>query len=527
MGVKSYTPAKHHELANVRAVRPESAFAHAPIDIGDQGDREFLNKLIGISRHSSAAAWDYYRAIGEVRYALARSQRIAGYARLEGVKVDPRGRAASKADKGVVADIVQSIDSRFGGTRGLVERFYILRMVPGEGYLIQVRDKADDEFFDGYWFMSPSEISTASLTDDPEGPDRPLIWNTARGRTSAGSTEFQRSVLRKDFLGRVWAPDGEYTNECDSPMQGIAPLCKQLLVLTESVMGRLESRLHMEGILLIPSEMNDAAIEASVHDGLYSKNKVLNYFVHVMTTNRLAMTSNESAKGHVPIVAQGPADVLDKLRWVIAEFTIQETDLKLRGELIGRILDGLYQSKQQTQGNEGASHFQSWTNGDEERRITVQPDLDVFSHAMTRMVLWPELQKRGWEPGKIYPWRIGYDLSDAQVKSNQGEDVRQGWDRNVFSDEYLRTISGGAQTDAPSGDEFIRHAGLAMGNPYLACWAIPEAAKVDWEIVAGFGSKTGPDPKSQGDDEKAGPGTGQPGSPADDKSDAPKSERSN
>lgn len=498
---------------------PTAELAYREIDIADQADREWLTALVGISRHSSADAWKNYRRIGEVRYALARSQRIAGYAKLSASKFDPGGKKVSKAERGVVAEIVDSITSRFGGTRGLIEKFYLLRMVPGEAYLIRLRDKPGAEP-DGYWFLSPSELSTPT-TDTASALTDPLRWTTARKRTSASTSAFDRTILQEDFYGRVWAPDGEYTDECDSPMQGINGLCDQLWDLTVSVQERLRSRLAMNGLLLIPMEMNDAAVSASVPVGTYSSNKVLNYFIHVMTHN---LVHSGDAKAKMPIAAMGPAEVLDKLKWVIEDFQIQETDLKLRAELIGRILDGLYQSKPQAQGNEGASHFQAWTNGDEERRIAVAPDLDSLCHALTRMVLRKELLERNWEPGKIMPWRLTWDLSDAQVKSNQGEDTRQGWDRGWVNAEFARKQMGATDLDKMDDAEYARWVGVKTGNPYLACYGL-EGIKADWDIVAGFGSKTGPDPKSQGEPEKAGPGTGNPGSPDDDDSDTPKTER--
>lgn len=513
MAVKSYKPPQQRQAgASVPVLHKELAFRE--IDIANATDREWLTALVGISRHSSADAWKNFRRIGEVRYALARSQRIAGYATLQAVQTDQIGKAVTKAERGVVADIVDSITSPFGGLRGLVERYYLLRMVPGEGYLIRIKD-TPQAVPRGYWFLSPSEISTPgeNLAD---ALDDPIRWTTARkSGVTGGEKVFERSVMRDDFLGRVWAPDGEYVDECDSPMQGINGLCDQLHRLTQSVMERLDSRLMSNGILLIPSEMNDAAINASVPLGRYSSNKVLNYFIHAMTTNRANLEIGGGATSQIPIVAQGPADVLDKLKWLIADFTIQDTDLKLRGELIGRILDGLYQSKQMTQGNEGQSHFQAWTGGDEERRITVQPDLDSMCDALTRAVLWRELLGRGWEWNRVKKWRLTYDLSGAQVKSNQGEDARQGWDRGVINGAFLRTIIGAGETDAMSDEEYMRWVGVKTGNPYLACWGLNGIEAVDWTVVAGFGSKTGPDPKSQGEPEQAGPGTGQPGSPDD------------
>lgn len=510
-----YRSPEEREAALARV--PQVELAHQPLDISNARDREFLGQVSGITRTSSAEAWINVRRTPEVRYALERSKRIAGYAQFRGVQSDLAGRTTDVAERGIIAEEVSRMTSRFGGTRGLVERFYALRKVTGEMYLIEYRDKPDDEFADGLWFLSPSEIQNEQNSKD--GTAKPLTWITAPLASSTGTKSlFERQVEPKDFIGRLWQPDDEYTVLATSPMASLNDLCGMLNQLTESIKGRIKSRFMMDGILAIPSEISDAAFSVSngPREGLYATDKVLNYLVHVFTTN-LASLSN--ARDRMPILVKGPADVLDKIRFIFAESGIAETDLALRQELINRILDGLDQQKNSVNGGGEMNHWGMWAVSDEERRIAVQPDLDSLCHALTRLVLWRNLKLRNWPDEKIRRWRVEYDLSASAVRSNMSEDARQLHDRGGVNLDFLRSVLGATDQDKMSDLEYTNWLGIKLNNPALALHGRDPG--VDWEKVEKWGGKTGPGADSPGDSTKSGPGVGDPGSPSDRDSDTP------
>ncbi len=494
--------------------------AYHPVDVTDPTDRAYLQATSSMTAFSSAEAWLNYHRIGEVRYAIARSARLAGYATLKGVKVDASGSVIQEAERGVVAEIINGIYSPFGGLRGLIERFYTLRQVPGEAWLAAIRRDANE--MDGYWFLSPSEIKQESAASD-SATTKPVMWQTARRLSENGSKSvFQREIMAKDFYGRVWSPSHQHVDEVDSPMDALNPMCDMLHKLTLSIKGRLEQRFAIAGILLIPNEISDAAITgAQPSANRYSNDKVLNYLIHVMTTN---IVSHSDALAKIPILLKGPADVLDKMRHVILEATVAETDLKLRAELIGRILDGLNQNKSAATGMSDQNHFGAWMQGDDERRVAVQPDIESMCHALTRMVLWRELKARGWDPARIRPWRVWFDLSAASVKSNQSEDARQAFDRGLVGADYTRSVIGAKETDKMTDAEYVRWVGNQMKNPVLALYGL-ESVDVDWDRAEAWGKKSGPTPDTPADDSQAGPGGGgSDGSPDTRDTDTPKSE---
>ena len=495
----------------------DAQMAHRSIDIRDQLDRAYLDSLVG-TRGDAKDAWLNFRRIGEVRYGITRSARIAGHARLIAVKVDASGNVVKVKDSGVEAEEVAKIYGRWGGVRGLTERYYTLMSVPGQSFLSRVVERGNQ---DGYWFLSASELPHEGDPDTLAKRGEPKTWRTARRPGVDGSwSAFERKIAPEDFLGRVWTPDAEYVEDVNSPMQSIAPMCQQLFDLTESISGRLRQRFAMAGILLIPNEINDAGIQGTApRDRLYHSDKVLNYLIHVMTTN---VVNHAQGLAQIPILLKGPGQVLDKVRHEIMDAQIAETDLKLRAELIDRILTALNQQKQSVKGGEGTSHWGMWAVSDEERRITVQPDLDAMCHALTRLVLWPALAEKKRKPGDIMQWRVYYDLSAASVRSNMSEEARQLYDRGAVSLAFLRAASGAGDGDMIEPEEYIRWVGVQTQNPVLMCYGL-EGVEAVLEKAAIWGQKTGPSPDSTGTPAQSGPGVGDPGSPNDRKSNTPKS----
>jgi hypothetical protein len=489
------------------------------ISIADPNDRMYLNATTSMGRFSSDTNWEWYDKIGEVRYGISRSARIAGYARLRAERVGRDGQVDDVRDSGVVADIVDGIYSRFGGTRGLIERFYHLMKLPAEGYLIRVRDRPELDP-DGYFFLSPSEIDPTSTSQIEPSRAGPIKWVTARMASSNGDgQQFIREVQPADFLGRIWNPSKRWVDMTDSPMTALHTECQALHLLTENIIGRLKQRFALAGILLIPSEINDAQIAGPTPNSVHH-DKVMNYLISVMTRN---VTDHADAMGQVPIVMKGPANVLEAVRHLIFDASVSDADIKLRSELVGRILDGLDVQKQATKGGEETSHWGMWAVSDEERRITVQPDMETMCFALTRAILWPELRKREWNAARIRPWRVGFELSTAAVKSNMAEDMRQAWDRGWVNATAGRRTIGANESDAMTNEEYVRWVGQKMDDPYLALFGL-QGIEVDWSKVKASGGTPGPNPDSPGDDVPVGPGVGQPGSPDDRDSDAPKSE---
>lgn len=497
--------------------RGDTTFAYRGLNMRTEGDRQAVDSLVSVSRYSSRNGWKHYDGIGEVHYGISRSARIAGYANLKPERVNAIGRVEEERELGVLADIVSSIYSPFGGVRALVERFYTLMKISAEGYLIRI---VEDGVQDGYWILSPDEIDSSSFTTNGRvNTENPIKWITAATSGISGDqTLFTREIQPEDFMGRIWNPSKRWTEMVDSPMTALDGVCTMLTDLTSTIHERIKSRFAMNGVFLIPNTMNDANIAGPKPTEQYS-NKIITYLITLWTRN---VYHHGNADASIPAILMGPPQDLEFVRHMIMETAIDERDMEIRAELIDRILDGLDVQKRKAKGGEGANHWDSWSDSEDEIRLAVKPDMQALSHVLTRAILRKELTARGWTPGRIAPWRVGFDLSDAVTRTNQGEDFRQAFDRTWITAEAGRRSIGAHESDAPKGEEYVRSVGLKLADPYLSLYGIDGTGsiKIDWDKVKTT-KPTGP-AAGPGQPGRAGPGTGSPGSPGSAERDTPK-----
>lgn len=502
----------------------EDVVASAFIDIRDDVDAAYLRATVGATKAKSARPWDWYEKIGEVEQAISRSARLAGYAELGAYQLGPDGKPGERLTTGRAAEIVAGIYSPYGGVRYLIDRFYTLMKVPADSYLIRNRDP-DTGQVDGYDFISADEIDTASLADITRG-DRPMtmikrITLPARASSSGEQqSRFTIDIRPGDFLGRVWAPGHRFVDQAESRLNALDTECEVLHLLTQNMKSKLLSRFALGGILFLPSEISDVLVAKPGAPGEFVNDTVTNQLISSMLAN---VSNHGSAAGALPIILKGPGQFGEMIRHIIEDRVIDTTDLALRSELIDRILVGLDVQQNAVQGvGSQTNHWGAWAVQDEERRVAVAPDLEMMCWALTRLVLHAELMGSPEARAELGSTVVWYDLTDAATKANQTEDARQAGDQGTINQAAVRRMQGIPESDALTGDEYIRFVGLKCQNPYLAVWKMPEAEGIDWE-AAGV-TKPGPAP-SAAPDSPVGPGVGQPGSPDSNDSDTPRSKR--
>jgi hypothetical protein len=483
-------------------------------------DQAYARATTANSRRAGMRAWDWYKQLGEVHYAISRSARIAGYAKLMCVRYGDDGSIEDIVTDGPAAEHVQNIYSPFGGTRGLFQRFYTLMKIPGDSYLCEVRDPGD-EYSDGYHFLSPDELDLRSFSRWRPGSGK-IRWITAPA--SGDMNVFTREIAPDDLLGRVWVPDNRWVDLTDSALMSLDTECEALFLLTKTIKAKLMSRFAMAGILFIPNGISTARVTRDQEQVAGQDiDNTLNFIIAMMTRN---VRNWEDATAWMPMLLKGPADEGEKIRHLIMDRDLLETDLMLRAELIGRIMQGLDSNADTTQGVGDKSHFAAWAASDEERRIAVQPDLESMCFSLTRLILHRKMLEDGTAPEEVAKHGIWYDLSASAVRANQQEDSRQAIDRNGIGMKTFRRTSGFLETDAPDDDESIRWAGRQAKNPYLMLWKTPGAEEIDWDMVERFKGSGGGGPAadSPAEDSEAGPGSDS-GSPDSSETDTPRTER--
>lgn len=482
-------------------------------------DRNYIAYTAAASRKHEKGPWEWYGKIGEVRQAIARNSRIAGYAKLKLYKRKPDGTRGDEIITGPGIAALASLRSPFGGQRHLLERFYTLRKVPGSMYLIRTRNRAGEET--GFMVLSADEIDAAALASGTNGT---VKWYTTPNTGAVDSARLVYEIPAEDFVGRLWAPSPQFINVAESPLAALATECEVLIELTASLKAKIKSRFALAGLMYVPNEIQHvkaSGISSSANrDG--DLDDLTDVFVRAMTRN---VQSRDEAAALVPIILRGPGEVADKLKHLTIDTQLWETDIQLRSELLGRILMSLDQQQDAVKGVGQSSHWSAWAVSDEERRIGVQPDLEAFCWALEHLVVKPEMALAGATPEQVAETMLWYDLSDSAVKSNQQEDARQAVDRLAVTNDALRRVSGFTDDDAPDDREYVRMLGAKIGDPYLATFGMTVANDIDWTKVGLGRSRRGPIAASPADEPGAGPGVGNPGSPDDIDSDTPRTQR--
>lgn len=505
--------------------RGNEVTAAAEIDLNNRTGQDYTRATVSNSRREGERPWKWYEDIGEVHYAISRAARIAGYAKLQCVRLDETGQIEDTVDDGLAADIVASISSPYGGTRGLIDRYYTLMKVPGDSYLIDVTD--DDGDSEGLHFLSPDEVDMSSFSRWKPGKGT-LRWITVPHQpstnTGTGSSAFWREINNEDMLGRVWIPNRRYVDMTDSALTALDVECEALDLLTKTIKAKLMSRFALAGLMFLPDTIANARVtkNQTTIAGQEVDNTV-NYLIAAMTKN---VKNWEDATAFMPLLLRGPADAGDQIKHIVMDREVFQTDLELRAELINRILQGLDSNQDTTKGTGDQNHFSAWAASDEERRVAVQPDLEFMCWALTRLVLHRRLQDAGMGPEEIVRHAVWYDLSAAAVHANQQEDARQLHDRGLISDQATRDMSGIRETDKISPEEYVRWVGTQTKNPVLMMHGHPENDKIDWEKAMPAPVVPGPAPDSPADESEAGPGGGgSDGSPDNTDTDTPRTQR--
>ena len=411
------------------------------------------------------------------------------------------GSDGNTVTDGLAADIVQNIYSPWGGVRGLIDRFYTLMKVPADSTLIRIRD---EDGVDGYHFMSPDEIDRES-TDGTARPG-PLRWNTLPVSSAGVSSLIQREVAVNDVLGRVWLPGRRYVDLPDSALGALKTECEILHTLTLSLKGKIRSRFALAGLWYVPSEITNVVVAGKQGNKTMD---VLDYLSRALSAN---VTNYETAEVVLPILLRGPGAFADQLKIINIDASLLDADLKLRGQLIDEILFGLDIQTGAVKGTETANHWGAWAMSDEEVRIAVQPDLDILTWALTRLILHPQLEDAGMAPDQILKVRVAWDVSESAVRTNKQEDTRQAHDLGIANQASVARVTGLTDTDLMDEDEIIRWVGRLTKNPPLMLHGI-EVPPEEWEDAKTWGKSPGPAPDSPTEDSSVGPGVGDPGSP--------------
>ncbi len=220
----NYSPA---ESLPYSALRPLTAAA-VQVQLNDRGEAErFRSRRTSTSSSWQTDAWEYYDAIGEIKYAFNLVASVVSRIRLYAAIVENPAetpmpvRIAGNvpADLATAAErALQRLDSAYGGQAGLLRDAALNLAVTGECYLVQSPAKAGSKIAESWDIRSVDELSVDSKGNYLIAGRRE--YN--QGQSAMGSTN--RNIIKlppNAFVGRIWRAHPRFSDEADSSLKGL------------------------------------------------------------------------------------------------------------------------------------------------------------------------------------------------------------------------------------------------------------------------------------------------------------------
>ena len=213
--------------------------AAAQLKVNDKGEYEqFRVRRAAASSAWQAEAWEYYDAIGEVKYAFNLVASVVSRIRIYAAVVDdPAEAPVSVRNSDRVEDrlaqaaerALDRLNSAYGGQAGLLKDAALNLSVAGECYLVQMPARAGAGLPESWDVRSVDEVTT-----DPKGGFNVV----GRREQSTGSQNTNNGIATKlsknAFVGRIWRSHPRYSDEADSSLRGLLDLCAELLLLNRT-----------------------------------------------------------------------------------------------------------------------------------------------------------------------------------------------------------------------------------------------------------------------------------------------------
>jgi len=426
-----------------------------------------------------AEAWEYYDAIGEIKYAfnLVASvvSRIRMYAAIvedpsespspvaKSEKVDPRLAAAAER-------ALDRLDSAYGGQAGLLRDAALNISVSGECYLVQMPARPGSGIPESWDIRSTDELIT-----DARG-NFVIIGRReqAPGGTSAGSSITNNLQLgKKAFVGRIWRSHPRFSDEADSSLRGLLDLCAELLLLNRTFRATARSRLNA-GALYLPDGLSVAAqgdgdfpldsdvdLDPSAFTVEEAEDEFEEQLIDAMTT---PIRDEESASAVVPLIIRGPAELGDAIKQFKFERSFDPALAQRADRVLERILQGLDVPKDIVTGLANVKYSNALQIDESLYKAHIEPLMLLLVDSLTVVYLRPYLIANGFEPDEVHKLVVWFDPSQVSTRNDRAADANEGFDRMAISYNAWRRAHGFSDADAPEGKEIALRMMMERGQ---------------------------------------------------------------
>ena len=438
--------------------------AAAQIPLGDKGEAErFRSRRQSASSSWQAEAWEYYDAVGEIKYAFNLVASVVSRIRIYAAVVDDPSETpvalskSSTIDKDLAAAAERALDrlnSAYGGQAGLLKDAALNLQVTGECYLVQIPERLGSGLPESWDIRSVDELQV-----DAKG--RYQI-NPIREAASSNGVSKNAILLPSDaFIGRIWKAHPRYSMESDSSLRGLLDLCAELLLLNRTFRATARSRLNA-GALYLPDGLSVAASpdpdypydEDGEYNEQYNAEEAADDFedqlIDAMTT---PIKDEDSASAVVPLIIRGPAELGDKIKQFKFERSFDDSLVARADRVLDRIMQGLDVPKDVVTGLANVKYSNALQIDEGLYKAHIEPLMLLIADALTVVYLRPYLKSIGYTESDVDRIHIWYDPSQVATRNDRATDADSGFDKMAVSFDTWRRAHGFSDQDAPTPSE--------------------------------------------------------------------------
>jgi hypothetical protein len=411
-------------------------------------------------------AWEYYDAIGEIKYAFNLVASVVSRIRLYAAIVqDPTeapipirnsdsvdARLASAAERAI-----SRLDSAYGGQAGMLKDAALNLSVTGECYLVQFPERPGSGLPESWDIRSTDELQIDAKGNYSILPRRELAFASGGGNSKGGI-----NIPKGAFVGRIWKAHPRFSDEADSSLRGILDLCAELLLLNRTFRATARSRLNA-GALYLPDGLSVAGSadsdypfddETDITSTEMTPEEAADEFedqlIDAMTT---PIRDEDSASAVVPLIIRGPAELGDKIKQFKFERSFDPSLAERADRVLERILQGLDVPKDVVTGLANVKYSNALQIDESLYKAHIEPLMLLISDALTIVYLRPYLLANGFNPADVDRVCVWYDPSQVATRNDRAADADSGFDRMAVSFDTWRRAHGFSESDAPEAKE--------------------------------------------------------------------------
>jgi hypothetical protein len=433
--------------------------------MNDKGEAQyFKSRRQAASTAWQTEAWEYYDAIGEVKYAFNLVASVVSRIRLYAAIVEDPSEAPITVRKSNVVDkdlaaaaerALERLDSAYGGQAGLLKDCALNLQVTGECYLVQVPERIGTGLPESWDIRSTDELQIDQKGNYIINPRRDI--STGSSMMSTGGADVIR-LPNNAFIGRIWKSHPRYSQESDSSLRGLLDLCAELLLLNRTFRATARSRLNA-GALYLPDGLSVASApdpdypydEEGNYNEQYNAEEAADDFEDQLIDAMLTPIKDEdSASAVVPLIIRGPAELGDKIKQFKFERSFDPSLAERSERVLERIMQGLDVPKDIVSGLANVKYSNALQIDESLYKAHIEPLMLLISDAFTVVYLRPYLISLGYPESEVNRLVIWYDPSQVATRNDRAADADNGFGKMAVSYDTWRRAHGFSDQDAPS-----------------------------------------------------------------------------